>query len=66
MVYSFSLDLKLNHVLITSFYQKNIEIENAEEADFLKNKLCGVLRDFNAKKQENTMVCATTRVDIYT
>lgn len=34
---------------------KNIEIENAEEADFLKNKLCGVLREFKAKKQEKTM-----------
>ncbi|XP_030002565.1 uncharacterized protein LOC115427953 isoform X2 [Sphaeramia orbicularis] len=34
---------------------KNIEIENAEEADFLKNKLFGVLREFEAKKQEKTM-----------
>ncbi|KAM9838342.1 uncharacterized protein ACBR49_017068 [Aulostomus maculatus] len=29
---------------------KNIEIENIEEADFLKNKLCNLLREFKAKK----------------
>ncbi|XP_035537209.1 uncharacterized protein si:ch211-13c6.2 isoform X2 [Morone saxatilis] len=29
---------------------KNIEIENAEEADFLKNKLCELLKEFKAKK----------------
>ncbi|XP_034097092.1 uncharacterized protein si:ch211-13c6.2 isoform X1 [Gymnodraco acuticeps] len=29
---------------------KNIEIENAEEAHFLKNKLCDLLKDFKNKK----------------
>ncbi|XP_071356907.1 uncharacterized protein [Trachinotus anak] len=29
---------------------KTIEIENAEEADFLKNKLCSLLREFKSKK----------------
>ncbi|XP_059205715.1 uncharacterized protein si:ch211-13c6.2 isoform X2 [Centropristis striata] len=29
---------------------KNIEIENAEEADFLKNKLCDLLKEFKTKK----------------
>lgn len=31
---------------------KNIEIENAEQADFLKNKLCGLLKEFKWKKME--------------
>ncbi|XP_076610724.1 uncharacterized protein LOC143335308 isoform X2 [Chaetodon auriga] len=31
---------------------KNIEIENAEEADFLKNKLCDLLKEFRSKKLE--------------
>lgn len=31
---------------------KNIEIENAEEADFLKNKLCNLLKEFKNKKSE--------------
>ncbi|XP_069552219.1 uncharacterized protein [Brachyistius frenatus] len=31
---------------------KNIEIENAEEADFLKNKLCSLLKEFKTKKSE--------------
>ncbi|XP_041811955.1 uncharacterized protein si:ch211-13c6.2 isoform X2 [Chelmon rostratus] len=31
---------------------KNIEIENAEEADFLKNKLCDLLKEFKTKKLE--------------
>ncbi|XP_049459321.1 uncharacterized protein si:ch211-13c6.2 isoform X1 [Epinephelus fuscoguttatus] len=30
----------------------NIEIENAEEADFLKNKLCNLLKEFKSKKSE--------------
>ncbi|XP_063755819.1 uncharacterized protein si:ch211-13c6.2 isoform X2 [Eleginops maclovinus] len=29
---------------------KNIDIENAEEADFLKDKLCNLLKDFKNKK----------------
>ncbi|XP_062266221.1 uncharacterized protein si:ch211-13c6.2 [Platichthys flesus] len=33
---------------------KGIEIENAEEADFLKNKLCSLLREFKSKKSEQT------------
>lgn len=31
---------------------KNIEVENAEQADFLKNKLCGLLKEFKSKKME--------------
>ncbi|XP_038580876.1 uncharacterized protein si:ch211-13c6.2 isoform X2 [Micropterus salmoides] len=31
---------------------KNIEIENAEEADFLKNKLCNLLQEFKSKRLE--------------
>ncbi|XP_068603537.1 uncharacterized protein si:ch211-13c6.2 [Brachionichthys hirsutus] len=31
---------------------KNVEIENAEEAGFLKNKLCDLLKEFKAKKSE--------------
>ncbi|XP_030268428.1 uncharacterized protein LOC115579083 isoform X3 [Sparus aurata] len=31
---------------------KNVEIENAQEADFLKNKLCDLLKEFKAKKSE--------------
>ncbi|CAB1458150.1 unnamed protein product [Pleuronectes platessa] len=34
---------------------KGIEIENAEEADFLKNKLCSLLREFKSKKSEQTV-----------
>ncbi|XP_018553123.1 uncharacterized protein si:ch211-13c6.2 isoform X1 [Lates calcarifer] len=34
---------------------KSIEIENAEEADFLKNKLCSLLREFKAKKSEKAV-----------
>ncbi|XP_040909944.1 uncharacterized protein si:ch211-13c6.2 isoform X2 [Toxotes jaculatrix] len=34
---------------------KNIEIENAEEADFLKNKLCSLLKEFKSKKSEKTV-----------
>lgn len=33
---------------------KNIEIENAEEANFLKEKLCSVLKEFKARKSEKT------------
>ncbi|XP_026203208.1 uncharacterized protein si:ch211-13c6.2 isoform X2 [Anabas testudineus] len=31
---------------------KNIEIENAEDADFLKNKLCSLLKEFKSRKSE--------------
>ncbi|XP_029370774.1 uncharacterized protein LOC115051504 isoform X2 [Echeneis naucrates] len=31
---------------------KNIEIETPEEADFLKHKLCSLLREFKSKKSE--------------
>ncbi|XP_071760703.1 uncharacterized protein LOC139915854 isoform X1 [Centroberyx gerrardi] len=34
---------------------KNIEIENVEEADFLKDKLCHLLKEFQAKKSEKTV-----------
>ncbi|XP_023268092.1 uncharacterized protein LOC111659378 [Seriola lalandi dorsalis] len=34
---------------------KSIEIENAEEADFLKNKLCSLLREFKTKKSEKAV-----------
>ncbi|XP_054461337.1 uncharacterized protein si:ch211-13c6.2 isoform X2 [Anoplopoma fimbria] len=34
---------------------KNIEIENAEEADFLKNKLCNLLKEFKTKKSEKAV-----------
>ncbi|XP_019945880.2 uncharacterized protein [Paralichthys olivaceus] len=34
---------------------KGIEIENAEEADFLKNKLCSLLREFKSKKSEKAV-----------
>ncbi|XP_059898971.1 uncharacterized protein si:ch211-13c6.2 isoform X1 [Gadus macrocephalus] len=34
---------------------KNIEIENGEEADFLKSRLCNLLKEFQAKKSEKTM-----------
>ncbi|KAF3833851.1 hypothetical protein F7725_025055 [Dissostichus mawsoni] len=39
--------------------QKNIEIENAEEAHFLKNKLCNLLKDFKNKKSAKVVVCVT-------
>ncbi|XP_060949257.1 uncharacterized protein si:ch211-13c6.2 isoform X2 [Limanda limanda] len=34
---------------------KGIEIQNAEEADFLKNKICSLLREFKSKKSEKTV-----------
>ncbi|AWP21713.1 Hypothetical protein SMAX5B_015866 [Scophthalmus maximus] len=34
---------------------KGIDIENAEEADFLKKKLCSLLKEFKSKKSEKTM-----------
>ncbi|CAK6949486.1 uncharacterized protein si:ch211-13c6.2 isoform X1 [Scomber scombrus] len=33
----------------------NIEIENAEEAEFLKDKLCTLLKEFKTKKSEKTV-----------
>ncbi|XP_030596801.1 uncharacterized protein LOC115788058 isoform X2 [Archocentrus centrarchus] len=33
----------------------NIEIENAEEADFLKSKLCNLLKEFKTKKLEKAV-----------
>ncbi|XP_034400847.1 uncharacterized protein si:ch211-13c6.2 isoform X2 [Cyclopterus lumpus] len=33
----------------------NIEIENVEEADFLKNKLCDLLKEFKTKKSEKAV-----------
>ncbi|KAM6900010.1 uncharacterized protein FYW49_018129 [Xenentodon cancila] len=35
---------------------KNIEIENAEEAEYLKSKLCSLLKEFKAKKLEKSML----------
>ncbi|KAK2921119.1 uncharacterized protein si:ch211-13c6.2 isoform X1 [Channa argus] len=34
---------------------KNIEIENAEEADLLKNQLCNLLKEFKCKKSEKAV-----------
>lgn len=42
--------------------QDNIEIENKEEADFLKSKLCDLLKEFKAKKSFNAEVSITLRV----
>ncbi|KAM3595622.1 uncharacterized protein V6R79_000282 [Siganus canaliculatus] len=33
---------------------KNIEIDNAEEANFLKSKLCSLLKEFKAKKSDKS------------
>nr|XP_046273879.1 uncharacterized protein si:ch211-13c6.2 isoform X2 [Scatophagus argus] len=44
---------------------KNIEIENAEEADFLKNKLCDLLKEFKAKKSDQTGQNSLTRAVIF-
>lgn len=40
---------------------KNIEIENAEEADFLKNKLCSLLKEFKSKKSEKAVQNSQSR-----
>ncbi|KAL6099829.1 uncharacterized protein ACO6RY_01566 [Pungitius sinensis] len=45
---------------------KNIEIENAEEADFLNNKLCDLLKEFKNKKSENALQNSHGRVAIST
>ncbi|XP_028453659.1 uncharacterized protein si:ch211-13c6.2 isoform X2 [Perca flavescens] len=34
---------------------KNVEIENADEANFLKSKLCNLLKEFKTKKSENAL-----------
>lgn len=33
-----------------------------EEADFLKNKLCDLLKEFKAKKMEKAGVCLTVSI----
>ncbi|XP_023140833.2 uncharacterized protein si:ch211-13c6.2 isoform X1 [Amphiprion ocellaris] len=43
---------------------KNIEIENAEEADFLKNKLCNLLKEFKTKKSEKAVQNSQSRPGI--
>ncbi|XP_040045461.1 uncharacterized protein LOC120826926 isoform X1 [Gasterosteus aculeatus] len=45
---------------------KNIEIENAEEADFLNNKLCDLLKEFKNKKSENALQNSHGRVAVST
>ncbi|XP_039977428.1 uncharacterized protein si:ch211-13c6.2 isoform X2 [Xiphias gladius] len=42
---------------------KSIEIENAEEADFLKNKLCSLLKEFKSKKSEKAVQNSQSRAD---
>ncbi|XP_068431753.1 uncharacterized protein si:ch211-13c6.2 isoform X2 [Clinocottus analis] len=42
----------------------NIEIENAEEADFLKNKLCNLLKEFKSKKSEKAAQNSQGRVAV--
>ncbi|TNN85722.1 hypothetical protein EYF80_003969 [Liparis tanakae] len=37
--------------------KNNIEIENAEQADFLKNKICDLLKDFKTNKSETAVSC---------
>ncbi|XP_075962293.1 uncharacterized protein LOC142965305 isoform X1 [Anarhichas minor] len=43
---------------------KNIEIENTDEADFLKNKLCDLLKEFKTKKSEKAVQNSHGRVAI--
>ncbi|KAK7899122.1 hypothetical protein WMY93_019975 [Mugilogobius chulae] len=43
---------------------KNIEIENEEEANFLKERLCSVLREFKARKSEKALQTAQSRTVI--
>lgn len=42
--------------------QKNIEIDNREEAEFLKSKLGDLLKEFMAKKSDNIEVSVTHKV----
>ncbi|XP_008288953.1 uncharacterized protein LOC103363813 isoform X2 [Stegastes partitus] len=43
---------------------KNIEIENAEEADFLKSKLCNLLKEFKSKKSEKAVQNSQSRTGL--
>ncbi|XP_072303594.1 uncharacterized protein [Eucyclogobius newberryi] len=43
---------------------KNIEIENEEEANFLKERLCSVLREFKAMKSEKALQTGQSRTII--
>lgn len=45
--------------------QKNIEIDSREEAEFLKSKLCDLLKEFMAKKSDNIEVSVTHKVKYY-
>ena len=57
-----------SHFDVVVFSQNNIEIENVEEANFLKEKLCNLLKEFQAKKSEKTAVgvnCFIQRVQHY-
>ncbi|XP_033831512.1 uncharacterized protein si:ch211-13c6.2 [Periophthalmus magnuspinnatus] len=43
---------------------KNIEIENEDEANFLKDRLCSVLREFKARKAEKALLTGQSRAVI--
>lgn len=49
MILSFQ-DLFHYNLLFVYLPQKNIKIDNKEEADFVKSKLCDLLKEFKAKK----------------
>lgn len=49
-------DLFHYYLLFVYLSQKNIEIDNKEEADFLKSKLCDLLKEFKAKKSDKAEV----------
>lgn len=49
-------DLFRYYLLFVYLSQKNIEIDNKEEADFLKSKLCDLLKEFKAKKSDKAEV----------
>lgn len=49
-------DLFHYYLLFVCLSQKNIEIDNKEEADFLKSKLCDLLKEFKAKKSDKAEV----------
>lgn len=44
------------YLLFVYLSQNNIEIDNKEEADFLKSKLCDLLKEFKAKKSDKAEV----------
>ncbi|XP_029298347.1 uncharacterized protein LOC115015314 isoform X2 [Cottoperca gobio] len=44
---------------------ENIEIKNAEEADFLKNKLCNLLKEFKTKKSAKAVQNSQGRAAAY-